>query len=101
MTARKKAAANGAGTGFDWRTDDWATAEVHPADRVLAVAETRRQQEATDLRDEAAIQSASIQRDAKEAAMKAIRQGDGPVAAAEVLTNGVAAAWQLEIGAGL
>ena len=96
MTARKKAAANGAGRQ-DWTLEQFGIA----ADALLREAANRRGREALMVQHQAAKVSASIQRDAKEAAMKAIREGDGPAAAAEVLTNGVAAAWQLEIGAGL
>jgi hypothetical protein len=96
MTARKKAAANGAGRS-DWTLEQFSVA----ADALLREAARRRGREQLMVRHQAAKTSADIQRDAKEAAMKAIRDGDGPAVAAEVLANGVAAAWQLEIGAGL
>jgi hypothetical protein len=96
MTARKKAASNGAGR-TDWTLEQFGVA----ADALLTEAARRRGREALMVRHQAAKTSSGIQRDAKEAAMQAIREGDGPAAAAEALTNGVAAAWQLEIGAGL
>ena len=91
-----KAAANGAGRA-DWTLEQFGVA----ADALLREAANRREREQLMVRHQAAKVSVGIQRDAKEAAMKAIRDGDGPVAAAEALANGVAAAWQLEIGAGL